>query len=175
MGTKNRNLRPGFTLIEILVVVVIMGLTSAIILPQLGSRDDIKTVSAARGLASDLLYAQSRSIATGTMQYIVFSTSSSGKYDVMDSVAPANIISHPVLHTPYEIVFGTAPLQSVSLNSVSFDGNTTIAFDTLGVPYSYQASTQTLTPLTVGTIVLKAGSATSTVTVQPYSGEIKVQ
>ncbi|MDB5174941.1 MAG: putative fimbrial protein [Phycisphaerales bacterium] len=174
MGMTIRSKRPGFTLIEILVVVVIMGLTSAIILPQLGSRDDIKTVSAARGLASDLLYAQSRSIATGTMQYVVFNVSS-GKYDVMDSLGPANIISHPVLHTPYEIVFGTAPLQSVSLNSVSFDGTTTIAFDTLGVPYSYASATQTLAPLTAGTIVLKSGSATTTVTVQPYSGEIKVQ
>lgn len=174
MGTTIHSRRPGFTLIEILVVVVIMGLTSAIILPQLSSRDDIKGVSAARELASDLLYAQSRAIATGTMQYVVFNVGA-GKYDVMDSVSPTNIITHPVLHTPYEVLFGVAPLRSVSLNSVNFDGNTTVAFDTLGVPYSYASTTQTLAPLTAGTVVLKSGAASTTITVQPYSGEIKVQ
>ena len=165
--------RSAFTLIEILVVVVILGITSAIILPQLGTRDDLKTSSTAREIAADLLYVQNRSISMGKYHYVVFSTSS-GKYDVMDSVSPQNIITHPVLHTPYEVLFGTGALQGCTLTTANFDGSAILAFDEMGVPYSYTAGTGA-TPLNAGSIVITSGAATITVTIQPYSGEIKVQ
>ena len=46
--------RRGFTLVEILTVVLILGIASAIIAPQIGSRGDLKVRAAARVLVSDL-------------------------------------------------------------------------------------------------------------------------
>ncbi|HZL36810.1 MAG TPA: prepilin-type N-terminal cleavage/methylation domain-containing protein [Tepidisphaeraceae bacterium] len=173
---KTRNpIRRAFTLIEILAVVTILGLTSAIILPQLSSHGDLDAASAARSITADLLYAQSLSIASGNMTYVVFD-SANGKYDLMSAVSPSNVIlTHPVLHAPYEVVFGNGALKNVTMSSVSFDGQTTVAFDSLGVPYSYNAGTQTTSALVAGSVVLQSGNATLTVSVQPYSGEIKVQ
>ena len=55
--------RRGFTLVEILCVVVILGIASAIIIPQLGTHDDMKVAAAARTVMADLIYAQNTAIA----------------------------------------------------------------------------------------------------------------
>jgi len=164
--------RPGFTLIEILMVVVILGIMSAVILPQLGTRDDLKVASAARTLMADMLYAQSRAVALQKMQYVVFNTAAK-KYDIMDSMSPQNIIANPVTGAQYEQVLGVSPLTNVTFSSVSFDGNPVLAFDALGTPYSYNAGV--LNALNSGSVVLKCNTNQLTVSVQPYSGEIKVQ
>src|SRR5579872_1651697 len=95
LGLRVSPRRRGFTLIEILMVVVILGIASAIILPQLASRDDLRCAAAARALMADLLYAQSRAIARGQMQYVQFS---SGSYQVMadNAGAPGAVINNPV-------------------------------------------------------------------------------
>lgn len=166
--------RSGFTLIEILVVVVILGIVSAVILPQIGTRDDLKVASAARTVMADLLYAQSRAVTTQKTHYIVFNTTSK-KYDVMDAISPQHIITHPVSQSQYEQVFGVAPLDNVNFGTVSFDGQTTLAFDALGSPYSYNISTGTMSALNSGSIPLQCNQNKLTVTIQPFSGELKVQ
>jgi prepilin-type N-terminal cleavage/methylation domain-containing protein len=172
-STGRGNKKPrGFTLIEILMVVVILGIMSAVILPQLGTRDDLKVASAARTLMADLLYAQSRAVAMQKMQYVIFDTANK-KYDVCDVMSPQHIIANPVTGAQYEQVFGVAPLDNVTFSSVSFDGQTVLAFDSLGTPYSYNGGV--LSALGSGSVVLKCRTNQLTVSVQPYSGEIKVQ
>src|SRR5688500_3499715 len=68
-GSKRRG---GFTLAEILAVVVILGIASAIIIPQIGTRDDMRVKAAARTLVADLIYAQNLAISTGQVVYIRF-------------------------------------------------------------------------------------------------------
>ena len=162
----------GFTLIEILCVVVIIGIASAIILPQLSSRDDLRAASAARAMMADLLYAQNRSIALQKMHYVQFDTASNS-YSVLDSMSPANIITHPVLQSTYTVSLGTGSLSNVKIVSPNFDGNTVVAFDAMGVPYSY--SSGSTTALAAGSVQVQAGQYKLTVSVAPYSGEITVQ
>jgi prepilin-type N-terminal cleavage/methylation domain-containing protein len=162
--------RRGFTLIEILSVVVILGIASAIIVPQLSSRDDLRCAAAARALMGDLLYAQSRAIAQGQMQYVQFGSST---YQVMDSMSPANIITNPVTQTPYTVTVGTGPLTHVTIGTANFDNNVVVAFDAMGVPYSWSSAAGPVA-LSSGTVVFKAGTNTKTITVSPYSGQIKI-
>jgi prepilin-type N-terminal cleavage/methylation domain-containing protein len=164
--------RHGFTLIEILAVVVVIGIASAIILPQMNSRDDQRAASAARELMADLLYAQNRSIAYQTRHYVQFNTATNSWQVMVDSSgSPGPVITHPVNGTPYVVNVGTGTMAKVSLNSVNFDGNTTISFDAIGVPYSW-SSTGGNVPLNSGAVVFKAGNYQMTVAVSPYSGEI---
>ena len=164
-----------FTLIEILSVVIIIGVISAIIIPQIGSRDDQRVASAARELTADLLYAQNRSIAMQVRHYVQFNTATNN-YQVMadsGSGTPGAVITHPVNGTPYSVSVNTGSLTGVKFTSVNFDGNTTVVFDAMGVPYSYNASTGTAA-LVSGAVVIGAGQNKMTVSVAPYSGEINV-
>ena len=69
-------------------------------------------------------------------------------------------------------------LADILLGSVSFEGQTTIAFDELGVPYYYDPNTNTTTALSVsnGSVIpVICGEFTVTIKIEPYTGEIKVE
>jgi type II secretion system protein H len=162
----------GFTLIEILMVVVILGIASAVILPQMNSRDDQRVASAARALMADLLYAQNRSIAYQTRHYVQFNTAINSWQVMVDAGnAPGSIITHPVSGLPYVTTVNTGTLANVTLNSVNFDGNTTLSFDQMGVPSSWSAGGGNVA-LISGSVVFQAGTNHITVSIAPYSGEI---
>jgi prepilin-type N-terminal cleavage/methylation domain-containing protein len=168
--------RSAFTLIEVLVVVVILGIASAIVLPQVTSQDDTSAASAARVVMADLLYAQNRAIDMQTTHYVAFDTANQ-QYTLYSSMSPATVLQHPVYQNNYVMTFGQSGSnnisQSVTLSSANFNGQTTIAFDETGVPYSYNAGVAT--PLSsAGTIVLTSGDYSLTISVAPDTGEITV-
>lgn len=169
----------GFTLVEILVVVVILGIAAAVVVPQLGTQSDLRAAAGARLVMADLIYAQNRAIATQTKHYVVFDTVNQ-KYRIRMGSAMADIPQPVTKETYYEVKFGQkgSALSDISLGAVSIEGFTTIGFDELGVPYSYDASTSTTTALSTSggsTIQVKCGTYTLTISVEPYTGEIKVQ
>ena len=57
---QNNRYRLGFTLIEIIVVVVILAIVAAIAIPSAISTGDLQVISAARIIAADLQYAQKK-------------------------------------------------------------------------------------------------------------------
>lgn len=177
---SSRAPRAAFTLIEILGVLVILGAASAVILPQMTSRDDQKALAAARILISDLSYAQNRAIAQQKVHYVVFDLTGSGRYRLLDAWSPATLIQHPVNSVPYETVFGTstgaaAVIKSVQLQAASFDNKTVVAFDVMGIPQSVDPTTGVMTTMNAGKVTLKSGTNTVSVDVAPFSGELSVK
>ena len=185
---KHRGSR-GFTLIEILMVVVILGIASAIVAPQLGSRSDIKIRAAARLLVADLMYAQNTAIAQQKWMYVRFDAAGE-KYSVMDGVGAnatdtTKIIKHPVTKAEFTTKLGVATdrrIGDVKIKTVTFNGVDTnyrpefvIAFDELGVPYVYCYDLNNTNELLDGTVELECGKDTIKVLVERYTGEIKVQ
>lgn len=168
----------GFTLIEILAVVVIVGIAAAIVVPRIGSRDDLNAAAAARVIMSDLIWAQNRAIATQQVQYVRFNTTGDGQYAVLSGVSPEVIQTHPVNKTSYAVIFGeagTPQMESIRLTAASFDSKTILAFDALGEPYAC-ASTGSRTALSsAGQIKISSGSYNLTIQIEPYSGEISVK
>src|SRR5205823_6404761 len=90
--------RRGFTLVEILVVVIILGIAGAIIVPSIGSRDDLKAAAAARVIMADLIYTQNLAIINQGNRFVAFDTAAQ-TYSVTDSAGV--VVQHPVNHVNY--------------------------------------------------------------------------
>src|SRR5262245_22244001 len=97
--------RRAFTLVEILVVVIIIGIAAGIIIQQIGSRDDLVCSAAARVMMADLIYAQNRAIATQQRQFVWY-TGQEYHLMAMDASSTLQNITHPVNLTDYVQVFG---------------------------------------------------------------------
>ena len=64
--------RSAFTLIEILIVVVIIGVAGALVVPSMLSAGTLGLQGAARLIVSDIQYAQNEALASGAERAIVF-------------------------------------------------------------------------------------------------------
>jgi len=164
--------RVGFTLIEVLMVLVIMGIASAIVIPMISDTSDMKATSAARQIASTLLYAQTASISTQQKYQVVFNPSNNS-YEVQDS--GGNVILDPVVGSPYQIQYlSDRRTQNVSLETADFDGSHTVWFDRLGAPYG-GAISESPPPLSSGQVVVRVKNKSITIHVEPVTGRITVQ
>ena len=171
----------GFTLVEILAVLIIIGIASAVVVPGLGTHDDQNVAAAARTMVADLIFAQSRSILTESMHYVKFDTVSQ-TYAITTSAPNLAAVyeQNPSTFQNYIEYLGTgAPpggMQRVFLQTPSADGKTCVSFDEIGQPYACDASTGVATMLVAtATFPVKCGSFTLTVKVEPYTGAITVQ
>ena len=173
-----RRKRSAFTLVEVLVVVVIIGIASAVVVPQLSSRDDLRAAAAARVIMADLMYAQNMSITSQLHHYLVFNTTTQS-YSVVNSAGMTTPINHPVNQTAYTVNFGSGgstALQSMTIDSVSFQGTgatvySTIGFDELGKPLAYTGSGGDQ-DLSTGTVTIRSGSYKLQISIEPYTGQL---
>lgn len=160
----------GFTLVELMIVVVILGVAAAIAVPMVSSAGSLQLRSAINMVAADLEYAKSQAITTGQRHCVEFDATSE-TYRITD--AAGNTISHPVKKGfPYVINFSNdGRLDQVDIASADFDGTGTVSFDYLGSPYNGGASP---TALNSGVVILRAGGAGKTVCVEPVTGFISI-
>jgi prepilin-type N-terminal cleavage/methylation domain-containing protein len=175
MNGRSRPGAPGFTLVEILCVVVILGIAAGIIIPQLGSRSDLKAAAAARTLVSDIMYAQNLAISTQRKHYIQFVGQ---QYTLMaDNAGALQAITHPVTKNTYSMTLGssTPGLEGVTIDALDFGtGITIIGFDDLGAPFAYDGvSTTNFTA--PATVTIKCGQISLLISIEPFTGEASVQ
>ena len=167
--------RRGFTLVEILCVIVILGIASALIIPQIGTRDDLKTAAAARMMIADLMYAQNMAISKQRKHYVQFTGQQYALLSRTTDTDPLAAVMHPVTKENYAVTFNDRPgMEGTRIDSVNFGGPTILGFDDLGCPFAYDGTT--VTPLAAaGEIVFKCGDFTLTVKVEPFTGDMSVE
>ncbi len=171
-GNDGCNLRgrcAGFTLVELLIVVVIISIAALTAIPMMSSAASMQIRSAANMLTADLEYAKSMAISRAQNFSVVFDTSADS-YWIEDK--DSNPLPHPVKKGfNYVIDFqNDGRLKKVDIVSVDFDSTSKVTFDYLGSPYNGSS-----TPLNNGVINLQAGSTTSIITVEPVTGYVSIQ
>src|SRR5690349_20972120 len=108
MLCRKRRVR-GFTLAEILCVVVILGIASAVVVPNLGTRNDQIVTAGARVIMADLMYAQNQAIVTQSMQYVKFDTTNQ-QYSLTSTapnVTPVVYVLNPTTQANYITAFSS--------------------------------------------------------------------
>ena len=185
---RRRTRDGGFTLTEILAVVVILGIASAIIIPQIGTRDDMRAKAASRTVIADLIYAQNLAISTGQVVYVRFDVAGNS-YSLLTNPSNAKTkkgdpVTHPISQGEYVTRFGAASrgweqvkIESAVMNGVdsAFQSEFTVGFDEIGSPHVWCYDVDQRNDLNEGTIILKAGQFTNKVKVSPATGEILVE
>jgi len=166
----------GFTLVEILVVVLILAIAAAIVVPAIGTAADSQVTGAASLVANDLRAARSLALTSQVPHSLVF-RSDRGAYKIVEdygggAYASAEAVDHPVRRgEAYEVIFSRAGrMDNVAVNSVSFDGGTYVTFDAQGEPLNGAGEALAA----AGTVAIQAGECSMTVSVEALTGRVTV-
>lgn len=157
----------GFTLIEMLAVVVIVGIVSALVVPMLGDTNQSKLVAAANQIAADISYAQIESIShADDLRYVIFDITNNTYYlaATSDTTTP---LTNPIGQVPYVVKFGTGSnrqLDGVFLTSVSLNGDDRIRFGMYGE----------LDQATAATITIACNGKQMTLSIDPSTGDVSM-
>lgn len=152
----------GFTLIEVIIVVVILAIVSLIAVPMFSSAAGVQVRTAANMIASDLEYAQSMAITNGSAYSVVFNTAAES-YKIVDS--EGDVIQNPLRPgSDYVVNFASdSRLSRVNIKTVLFGSASVVQFDYLGSPDNG------------GEVVLDVDGFEMTVTVEPVTGYVSIQ
>ena len=166
--SNNRFKIGGFTVVEILIVVIIISIAAMMALPMFSSAAVVQARAAADMIAADIEYAKNMAISMG-QNYSVEFDSTAESYRIKDQVG--STIPHPVkLGFDYEIDFGSdSRLNKVEIVSVSFNGTNEVKFDYLGSPYDSAGGV-----LNSGLVTLQAGDTVVEVSVEPVTGYVSI-
>ena len=193
----------GFTLVEIMVVVVILAIVSAIAIPMM-STDSLRVPSAARMVMSDLLFAQNSAVTTQKTMFVCFSNDKQA-YTITyftgtppgtaptfaavkdGALADWKLLNQPTTQSRYMVQFGITgpdspgPISRTKIKSIKIDDVEValdtfkgFGFDSLGAPVD--ASGVAINKSIAITITNLADTVPeATLTISPITGEISVK
>ena len=166
---ENKRVRNGFTLVELIIVVVILSIAAMIAVPMVSSAADMQVRSAANQIAAHLDYAKSMAITHQQSYSVVFDVPNKS-YQVQDE--GGNPIEHPVNPGLFVVNLSNSGLDKVDITDASFDDDPdkAITFDYLGSPCSGKNTDFPL--LDSGQIILQANDFSITVGVEPVTGYV---
>lgn len=149
----------GFTLIEIVVVLILVGILSVNVIIHWPSNDELKMPAQAELMASHLRHIQTLAMDWGQpLRLTITGASYSVSCVTATTTSPCN--NSPVIDPVTNQAF-TTTLE----NGISLSGTATTDFDTLGRPVSGGSLISS-----AETFTFTAGAKTATVTLNPLTG-----
>jgi prepilin-type N-terminal cleavage/methylation domain-containing protein len=177
-------IRRGYTLIEVLIVVTILGLAGSLLVPYLSSKGDFDTQSAVRTLIADISFAQSDALANQGFRSIYFYPDGTGwclvraTEDAVGSEfdpATADYVYDPLASNAERGAYivnlrDRQAFSSVRVTSVDLDGGKRVmTFDELGGTIASGGI-----PGTGGKVILTSPQASYQLDIAPVTGKVRV-
>ncbi|RMH14491.1 MAG: prepilin-type N-terminal cleavage/methylation domain-containing protein [Planctomycetota bacterium] len=166
----------GYTLVEVLVVVTILGLAGMMVIPSLGQADVLRVQGAVRSIVADLTFAQSDALAYQEERAVVFDTDEN-RYTLVAVLDGIIDVDANALYDPsgpdqrYAVDFDDPRWGGAQLDNPSFDGDGIIIFDELGGPVLAPGSDE---PAGTGSVDVIGSNSRMRVTVEAFTGHITV-
>ncbi|MGI9015042.1 MAG: GspH/FimT family pseudopilin [Phycisphaerales bacterium] len=138
-GTRLPRRGGGFTLLEMIAVMVIVSILAAVAMPTLAQLRDTQIGIAARELARDLSWARQRAVARGVNVWVLFDEDANS-YEIREEqltqpgLGSAVPVNDPITGKPCQRIFGSGEFSAVDITSVEFDDDQSVGFDWLGQP-----------------------------------------
>jgi prepilin-type N-terminal cleavage/methylation domain-containing protein len=160
-------LQHGFSLIELVMVIVLVGILAASAVPRIESFYLARLAGAAKKTISDIRYTQQIAISRHTNSRIVFNPSTE-IYTAQEEYPSASgnwtAIKDPFAGANLTVNYKTDPQYSgINIASANFGNSSTLQFNWLG------------TPLSAGTAVFDYRGNTRTILVENSTGLVSVQ
>lgn len=181
---SQRAMVSAFTLIELMVVIVLMGIAGAMIIPALGDTGVLRVQGAVRMLVADISFAQADAAAFQETRAIVFNVPNSS-YSLVSVPGTTIDAASNTLYEPtrpggrytadfrnQQFGFGDARIVSASFTSTGGGaGGTNLLFDGLGGLISGPGSN---VPGAGGTIRINGARQSFVITVEAFTGRTTV-
>lgn len=166
----------GYTLVEVLVVVTILGVAGMMVVPTLGQTDVLRVQGAVRAIVADLTFAQADALAYQEERAVAFDLNENSYtlVAVFDGLVDpgANALFDPRGPGQQYIVDLDDPVfGNAQIGEADFDGDAILIFDQLGGPVVSPGSD---VPGSTGSVDVIGSSSRLRITVEAFTGHITV-
>jgi len=136
LPSKHNPFSKAFTLIELILIVVILGILTAVTIPRLNSVHEMKLNSAVKKVAVDIEYAQSAALSRNTDTRIVFDASSDSYYAEIYNDGSWAFLADPVYRGDMNVDFqaDNSQFKDVDIDSADFNSGSVLRFNWEGTP-----------------------------------------
>ena len=160
----------GFTLIELVMIIVILGILALTAVPKATTTSSIRLQAACQKIASDLRYAQEMSMAQQVRFGISFDTANEAYFAYRVNIATKAI--DPQTRNDFDISFiQLNEFKGIDIASTNFSNK--MKFDSIGAPYD--GNGVILSSQGIITLQTQGGAYSRTVRIEPKTGKVSIQ
>lgn len=170
--------RRAYTLVEMLIVIVILGLSGALVIPHTSQAQVLRIQAAVRTLVSDITFAQTDALAYQQRRAVIFDEAEN-TYTVAEVVVSSGgVVSYIPLYKgggpngEFVVDFDLNGFDGARMRMPDFDGDAILIFDEIGAPILDGASDYAAG---LGSIYIEGSDQVFRIDVSPYTGQVRVE
>lgn len=172
----NKANRTGYTLIEVLIVVVAMGIAGAVVIPSMGGAHVLKVQAAVRSVVADITFAQMDALGYQEPRGIVFDDEDNS-YTLIRITDSDIDLDTDALYDPkgpdqrYTVDLDDHDFGGAVISAIDLNGGNVLIFDEIGGPVA-EAGSDALS--SGGSVTITAPSGRFRIDIAAFTGRVTV-